>query len=172
MRIKFARFFLVSLTVLLCLSLLPFAGATDDWTMFRHDAAHSGYSTSSSSGGVKLWSFPTGDQVESSPAVAGGVVYVGSYDHNVYALNASTGAKIWSYTTGDWVTSSPAVVGGVVYVGSYDNNTYALNASSGVKLWSFTTGGWVFSSPAVVGGVVYVGSEDGNVYALNALIWQ
>ena len=56
--------------------------------------------------------------VDSSPAVANGVVYVGSDDDNVYALNASTGAKLWSYTTGGYVDSSPAVANGVVYVGS------------------------------------------------------
>ena len=82
----------------------------------------------------------TGNYVDSSPAVANGVVYVGSDDRNVYALNASTGAKLWSYTTGDIVYSSPAVANGVVYVGSYDDNVYALNALTGAKLWSFTTG--------------------------------
>ena len=50
--------------------------------------------------GAKLWSYTTGELVDSSPAVANGVVYVGSYDHNVYALNASTGALLWSYATG------------------------------------------------------------------------
>ena len=63
------------------------------------------------------------------------MVYVGSEDFNVYALNASTGAKLWSYTTGSWVHSSPAVANGVVYVGSDDGNVYALNASTGAKLW-------------------------------------
>jgi outer membrane protein assembly factor BamB len=63
--------------------------------------------------------------VISSPAVANGVVYVGSYDNNVYALDASTGAKLWSYTTGNAIGSSPTVANGVVYVGSGDNNLYA-----------------------------------------------
>ena len=72
--------------------------------------------------GAKLWSYATGYGVESSPAVANGVVYVGSYDGNVYALNAKTGALLWSYTTGNGVRSSPAVANGVVYVGSYDGN--------------------------------------------------
>ena len=76
----------------------------------------------------------------SSPAVANGVVYVGSDDDNVYALNASTGAKLWSYATGGAVYSSPAVANGVVYVGSDDGNVYALNASTGAKLWSYATG--------------------------------
>ena len=120
--------------------------------------------------GVKLWNYTTGSNVDSSPAVVGGVVYIGSYDHNVYALNASSGAQIWNHTTTtrNGVFSSPAVVGGVVYVGSFDSKVYALNASSGAFIWSYTTGGAVSSSPAVVGGVVYVGSTEGNVYALNA----
>ena len=42
--------------------------------------------------------------------VANGVVYIGSADHNVYALDADTGAKVWSYTTGDLVLFSPVVV--------------------------------------------------------------
>ena len=67
----------------------------------------------------------------SSPAVANGVVYIGSDDDNVYALNASTGALLWQYTTGNSVSSSPAVADGVVYVGSNDDNMYALNASTG-----------------------------------------
>ena len=40
-----------------------------------------------------LWSYETGDRVFSSPAVSGGVVYVGS-DNRVYALDASTGDRI------------------------------------------------------------------------------
>ena len=43
------------------------------------------------------WSYATGYLVVSSPAVANGVVYVGSADGNVYALNASTGRRLWSY---------------------------------------------------------------------------
>ena len=79
--------------------------------------------------------------------MANGVVYVGSDDGNVYALNAATGAKLWSYTTGYVVTSSPAVANGVVYVGSGDGNVYALNATTGTRLWSFTTAGQVSFHP-------------------------
>ena len=100
------------------------------------------------------------------PPSPNGVVYVGSEDHNVYALNATTGAQVWNFTTGGAVDSSPAVANGVVYVGSWDNNVYALNSTTGAKLWSFTTGAPVYPSPAVANGVVYVGSADRNVYAI------
>jgi outer membrane protein assembly factor BamB len=154
------------------------ANGVDWWPMFHHDLTHTGYSTSPAPTSDTLWSYTTGNYLESSsPAVAGGVVYVGSNDNNVYALNATTGALIWNYTTGGGVGySSPAVADGVVYVGSYDDSVYALNAATGALIWSYTTGGWVYSSPAVSGGVVYVGSNDHKVYALNAatgaLIWS
>ena len=56
--------------------------------------------------------------MESCPSVANGYVYVGSWDGNVYCLDATTGAKIWNYSTGGLVESSPAVVGDHVYVAS------------------------------------------------------
>jgi outer membrane protein assembly factor BamB len=149
-----------------------------DWTQFHRDNMQrwNPYETVlgvNNVGGLGVrWSFDISDkpstEQQSSPAVVNGVVYIGSFDHNVYALNASTGAKLWSFATGNNVDSSPAVVNGVVYVGSGDYNVYALNATTGAKLWSYTTGGGVASSPAVVNGVVYIGSFDHNVYALNA----
>jgi outer membrane protein assembly factor BamB len=63
--------------------------------------------------------------VYSAPAVADGVVYVGSLDQKVYALDARTGALLWEYATGDWVESSPAVANGMVFIGSFDHNLYA-----------------------------------------------
>src|SRR5215472_14646199 len=49
--------------------------------------------------------------------IEGGVVYAGSYDGNIYALDATSGIKKWVYYTGA-ITSSPAVAGGMVYVGT------------------------------------------------------
>ena len=124
------------------------------------------------------WTYSTTGRVESSPAVANGVVYVGSeddYQKDLYALDAATGVLLWSYTTRGPVDSSPAVANGVVYVGA-SFNVYALNASTGALLWSYTTNWDVYSSPAVANGVVYVGSKDDNLYALNvstgAMLWS
>ena len=65
----------------------------------------------------------------SSPAVVGDVVYCGSIDSYIFALNAFNGSIIWSYRTGGFLFSSPAVVNGVLYIGSYDGYIYALGAS-------------------------------------------
>jgi outer membrane protein assembly factor BamB len=114
-----------------------------------------------------IWSYDTGGPVQfSSPAVTGGVAYIGSHDDNVYALTADHGREVWSFPIRGPVDSSPAVAAGVVYIGSDDSNLYALAADHGKKLWSFPTNGHVFSSPAVAAGVVYVGSDDHHIYAL------
>ena len=42
---------------------------------------------------------PPAAAVNSSPAVANGIVYIGSDDHSVYAFNATTGAQLWTATT-------------------------------------------------------------------------
>jgi outer membrane protein assembly factor BamB len=174
---------LLSLVLGLTLNVRIVQSAGDWWPMFHHDLARIGYSTSTApTTNQTLWSYTTGASVGSSPAVVDGVVYVGSDDHKVYALNVADGAFIWSYTTGEAVESSPAVIDGVVYVGSNDNKTYALNAATGALIWNYTTGSYPFystyalSSPAIVDGKVYVGSMDRNVYCLNAangaLIWN
>ena len=114
------------------------------------------------------WKFTTDGSVPSSPAVVDGIVYVGSDDGNVYAINATTGAKVWSFSTGGEVQSSPAVVNGRVYVGSNNGFLYALNASTGVQRWSVTTPSGISAAPAVANGIVYIASGNGFLYALNA----
>jgi len=57
---------------------------------------------------------------------------VGSYDGNVYALNASTGAKLWSYS--DILMGLPVVVNGVLYFGGegkYHDGFYAFGLKTG-----------------------------------------
>jgi len=161
--------------------------------MFRGNPARTGvYATDGPRqfNGVK-WAFKTDGWVLSSPALAGGLVYFGSDDKNLYALDASTGAEKWKFSTGGPVRSSPAVVAGTVYFGSYDGSFYALDAVSGKLKWKFETAGekqfeakglhgyfpraqtvpdfWDFflSSPAVKEGLVYFGSGDGNLCALD-----
>jgi outer membrane protein assembly factor BamB len=154
------------------------APSPSDWSQFHRDNMQrwNPYETMlgvANADSLQLkWKNPIGlykSGLASAPAVVNEVVYFGSGDGNVYALNAITGGTLWSFPTGDRVLSSPAVANGVVYIGSFDHDVYALNAGTGAKLWSYTTGGAVEgSSPAVANGVVYIGSDDHNVYALNA----
>jgi outer membrane protein assembly factor BamB/signal recognition particle receptor subunit beta len=114
------------------------------------------------------WRYQTHGRVQSSPAVAGGRVYVGSGDNHIYALDARTGAVQWRYETDGRVRSSPAFADGRVYVGSSDRHIYALDARTGTVQWRYQTYGQVKSSPAFADGRVYVGSFDNQIYALDA----
>src|SRR5665647_1961364 len=130
----------------------------DDWSMFRHDVQYTGSSISASSNSSLIWQFSTGDKIRSSAAVVEGVVYDGSNNEIVYALNASNGSVIWQYNSSSQVESSPAVVNGVVYIGilwdGHNGYVCALNATDGSVIWRFTTNSGVESSPTVVNGVV------------------
>jgi outer membrane protein assembly factor BamB len=161
------------------------ADPTDWWPMFHHDLIHSGYSTSTApTTNHIIWTFQYDAsankiQDQSSPAVADGMVFIGSMNDYVYALHASTGGPpIWSYKTGNGILSSPAVDSAreMVFIGSGDNYVYALNEfSGGPPIWSYNTGGAVWASPTVADGMVFVGSMDGNFTALNeatgTVIW-
>jgi len=147
------------------------------WPMFHHNLRHTGYTESPAPRTNQIqWTYTTGSEVRSSPAVADGIVFIGSNDSNVYALDQYSGALVWSFTTGGWVQSSPAIADGKVYVGSFDGKVYCLDASTGAPIWNYTTSGIVFSSPAVSGGNVYLGSLDHKVYCLDsstgAPIWN
>jgi len=113
------------------------------------------------------WAFEALPGVVSSPAVADGVVYFGSADGHLYAVDSSTGRERWKFKTGKAIYSSPAIADGVVYFGSADGHLYAVDSSTGRERWKFKTGKAVFTSPAVSGGVVYVGSVDSHLYAVD-----
>jgi outer membrane protein assembly factor BamB len=104
--------------------------------------------------------------IGSSPAVADGKVFVGSWDNKIYCFDEDSANLIWSYETGDTVVSSPAVADGKVFVGSNDHNTYCLDATSGNLIWSYNTGTFAESSPAISNGKVFVGGD--KIYGFGA----
>jgi outer membrane protein assembly factor BamB len=123
--------------------------------------------------GALLWSQIQGDiTVSSSPAVANGVVYVGTGGYagggNFYgtlgAYDATTGANKWNHYFPDYVTASPAVANGVVYVTSEDGYLSAFNAATGTILKHIRMHIQSDSSPAVSDGRVVV-SDFGTTSA-------
>lgn len=74
--------------------------------------------------GKAAWTFATRARVESSPAIAGGRVFVGSNDGRFYVLNLATGAKLWEFDTGAPLSASPAIANGRIVIGSQDGRLY------------------------------------------------
>jgi outer membrane protein assembly factor BamB len=127
--------------------------------------------------GSPLWQLPIPEgslaSNESTPVIAGGVVYVGSGANAFYALDARSGAVLWRVPLKAPVLSSPTVANGLVYFGTSfgDAAVIALNIADGSQRWRVVDGdgtGAVDSSPVVAAGTVYIGSDQGVVYALDA----
>ena len=134
----------------------------------------------SMSSGRVVWSRPLPAGSESSPLVAGGLVYFGDQAGTVYALDAATGATRWTYHASGAVKGGPALSGGLLYLGDYAGRAYALNPRNGHQVWAVTTSGSQFgfgsgnfySTPAVAFGRVYMGNTDGFVYSFAARTGQ
>ena len=141
-----------------------------DWAMFGRDLAHTGAGElhAPEPRGTIKWTFPTGAPIHSSPAVAGGMVYFGSQDSTLYALDATTGRQIWQFRAESLIRTSPAVVDGVLYFGAHDGSIRALDAATGEQLWSYRAKYAITSSPAVADGRVYVGTTAKRLLALEA----
>jgi len=163
-------------------------------SMFHGNLAHTGVYESPGPRefkGVK-WSFKTAGPIVASPVIAGGVVYISSLDHRLYAIDQETGKEKWKFESRLPIASTPAVIGGTVYFVSSAGALAALDASTGKPKWVFAAEFerkfeaknlhgypspaqtipdawdiWI-SSPAVANGKVYFGSGDGGVYAVNA----
>jgi outer membrane protein assembly factor BamB len=111
----------------------------------------------------------TGGTIHSSPQISpNNLLYIGSDDGKLYALDTQTGATRWTFQTSDIVWSIPAYAENTVYFNSYDHRFYALDATTGKQRWAFTTGGKCCSSPLRYADVLVFGSHDRNVYALTA----
>ena len=179
--------FLARSALLIAAAALVLAGC--DWPTFRFDATHTGYNPferTLDSGNVATltedWIADAGDSVESSPIVAGGVLYEGSNDGKLYAFDASgntncTGSApktcepLWTAQTGGSISSTPAKSGNTVYAGSSDGILYAFDAAGNTNcsgspktclpLWTANTFSSInFSSPVVAGGRVFVGTAE------------
>lgn len=145
-----------------------------DWTMYKYDPAHTGYTVERLSFPLKLaWKHVTDMSADnpSSPAVKDGVVYFCS-GRRLYAVNADTGSLRWRYPASESLTasirSSPLVGDGLVYFGAGDGRLYAVTTEEGSLAWSLGTRRSISSSPVLVDGVIYVGSDSEELYALDA----
>jgi outer membrane protein assembly factor BamB len=130
--------------------------------------------------GRELWSFKAG-AIESSPLLVNGILYFGSWDGYVYAVDARKRKLLWRYRTDDRVVAGPSYAHGTIFVPSNGGRLYALDARTGRLRWratSFERFGrreYFYATPTVAYGRVYAANTDGYVYAYGAttgrLLW-
>ncbi len=157
------------LGIMLCGAVSAAGLADSPWPKSGHDLNNTGQSQyKGPQTNTTKWNYTTNGSITFSPVIGSdGIIYFGSWDNHLYALNPN-GTQKWNYTTSGWISTSPAIGSdGTIYFGSWDNNTYALDPN-GTQKWNYTTKGQILSSPAIDNdGTIYFGDADGNLYALN-----
>ncbi|MHC4435162.1 MAG: outer membrane protein assembly factor BamB family protein [Planctomycetota bacterium] len=128
-----------------------------DWPMFHGGRGLLGRAAGTLGDSLELlWKFETADQIKASPVIADDIVYVGSSDANMYAIDFETGNQIWKYRSPDVIEATPCVVEGSVYVGCSDGFLYALDAKTGSLKWKYETEG------EILGAANWMRSADGQ----------
>ncbi len=112
-------------------------------------------------------------RIGSTPAIAGGKLFVVDADAVVHAFDAASGARLWQTSLG--ATKKDKVVlfgGGVgtdngrVYATTGRGDAAALDAATGKVLWKVRPGGPLRGAPAIGGGSIYVLTQDNQIFAL------
>lgn len=124
------------------------------------------------------WKFSAGGPIVGSPVIANEIVYVGSLDSVLYAIDLATGKERWKFRTGGPVRNSVAIIGNLLFLLSSDGLLYRLSADSGKvngfyqtmtgyagdhqnDMWDYFT-----STPVIVDSTIYFGSGQ-DVYAID-----
>src|SRR5688572_17934573 len=131
------------LLVLLLLSQTRTAARSDEWRQFRGNPLLTGVATSAPPSTLKvLWTYEAGDIIQSSAAIADGVVYVGVGNGDLIAIDLASGKLRWKYSTQHLLgESSPAIGRDLVYIGDLDGFLHAVSTRDGKALWTFKTEG-------------------------------
>jgi len=127
-------------------------------TQFFQDQSHS-----------PIWTFSCEDEIRGTASYSEGVIYIGSYDHNMYALEADNGKFVWKYAAEGGVVSKPAIYENKVYFGSTDQYVHAISCRNGKKVWVQSTEGAIYSSPVIAEGHLFIGSDDEYLHVLNLM---
>lgn len=142
------------------------AAEPDTWPVFRGNALQTGVGTSPLPKELKeLWKFSTGDGIESAPAIAGGIVFAGSLDEHLYAIDLNTGKQKWKTKLGP-IKAAPAFKSGCVFVGDQDGKFYCVEAATGKTKWKFDTESEISSGANFAGERILFGSGDEHLYCL------
>ncbi len=133
-------------------------------------------------GGTMLWNNSLGRTYQSSPAVLGNMVYIGTTDGYIRAFYVDNGTMAWERKiSNEPVAASPKtdVLNGthMVIIGTYTSyapwgKLFAFSAYSGTELWNTTLNSGVYmGTPAIGAGHVIVplaGKYDATTYSFSA----
>jgi len=116
------------------------------------------------------------DQSAPRPALADGVIYVGSGDGSLHAVNIDTGQRVWRFAGKGKARTDVVINGPHVIFGTLENMVYAIDRQTGQKVWEKDTRAAITAPPAIIADKIMVGNRGGLLMALNPatgqMIWR
>ncbi len=106
---------------------------------------------------------------------ADGMLYTGSGDGTLYALNGETGEQVWSVGGFGQLELTGAIADDRIIAGGYSKLVKALDRKTGGELWTYATEYVIQGSPLIIDNRVCI-ATDHTVYALDLasgqLVWK
>ncbi len=112
--------------------------------------------------------FPKGE-IQRAALIDDDVVYFGSRDYNIYALDANSGRGKWNMRQPrGWITATPVEYEGNIYFGTSDAHIfYSMNKQSGDVNWTIPVNMRVYGSAIIHNNLLYFGTFDGKVLGVD-----
>jgi len=123
----------------------------------------------------QLWkSEDLGGAIGGSPTLgADGILFVGTLNSELIALDTGDGKILWRNSADGWVWNGPAVEGDSIYYGDLWGSIYAKKAQDGSSQWppilpDSAPKRAITDRPLLKDGMLYFGSESGSLFEVNA----
>lgn len=129
------------------------------------------------------WKTPLGAAIYATPAVRGGVAYVGTAGGVLNAIRVEDGSFAWTFAAGRPIFGEVLTTEDAVYFVCDNGDLFKLDRATGKEVWRYDLGDGevprilpharVFDydheapTPVLADGVLFVGAGDGGLHALN-----
>ncbi len=150
---------------------------SQNWSSFRGSPARTGVTADNLRPPLKqVWSLQMQGAVDGSPIIHNGIIYVGSRDHHLYALDGQSRRERWRYDAGAPLRSTPTLHGDTLFFGDDDGTMHAVQNLGGTARWRVPLRGKIFASAGAGAGLIISATQAGRVVALNPTsgetIWE
>ena len=105
--------------------------------------------------------------IDSSPVIDGDLLFINSYDDQIYCLSRAKGEIIWKAPFGG--SSTPMVLGDRLFTTSSKGDLLSLSKKDGTVFWKKKTMNGIFIDPAAYKGLVVTAESQGRVSLFDSL---
>jgi len=120
-----------------------------------------------------VWSLDLGTAVVSNPVLEDGILYVGTVDGVLYAIDVESHSVLWQFKEEDEFASiwgTPVLTSDAIFFGDESGNLYALDKADGSTLWPspFAAGSSLISGGVAVDDKAVFAASDGKIFSIDS----